>query len=621
MLNVDNEQYIRCVNCWMLHRNNKSILEHWNNGDCMFYCTICGKSFHDSIKDLQPHIEQEHCINQTSINACRFSAHAPAAIATSVAAAAAAAIPTSSVQASKPAPMIKLQLKKELLKELMKAPEPVKKQAPPAPELPPKLVAPKAAKSEILDDNFYCAPCNRKFASRRALTTHHSSIHKKKGPDARAMRPALSTMCTKSINPIALKQLERIKSKSKNQKSTNKNWKLISSNEAVMKTVIRKIPQPKRCPSTTPSQKAAKQSTKPTAKFRIKPNCEPKQIDQLNAKAATEDTEISQDQTVSSTYLSARALALAQLDNDDEAGGNDDDDVDNNDDDLEIKPEPIEEYSNSYIELPTQSSYNNGWVQLPPQSQYDDWNYGGGTTIEMDNGSILDSYLDTSPRLKVKDLNDLQHTPRQLHQQQQQPQPPPQQQRYPVESQGYVPANSMYKDQPVIMTNQNSMSGFQIQNVQSYQVPQQLQPQPQIQLPPQPQVQRLQPMQQQPQPPVLQQPPLPPPNQAQSPMLQPPPLQPIPVQHQNHYQHHQPPPPPPMTSQSQPQHQQPYTNYSYVNTTNLATPAQGLCQPTNLYEMHHMTQAQPIQNTQLINPVYMIPTPPTSTHTVPDYHY
>lgn len=607
MLNVDNEQYIRCVNCWMLHKNNKSILEHWNNGDCLFYCTVCGKSFHDSIKDLQPHIEQEHCINQSSINACRFSAQVPDATASSAAAAAAAAPLASSVHAPKQAPMIKLQLKKELLKELMKAPETVKKpaetvkKAPPA-ELPPKLVASKSTKSEMLNDNFYCTPCNRKFASRRALTSHHSSIHKKKGMDARAMRPALSTMCTKSINPIAVLN-EKIKSKSKNQKSTNKNWKLISSNEAVMKTVIRKIPQPKRCPSTAPQQKQPKQLTKPTVGLKaehVKPNCEPMHlVQQNNDRAAMEETEISQDQTVSSTYLTAQAVA--QPDNDDEDDDNvdgdeddDDDAVGNNDGDLEIKPEPIEEYSNSYIELPTQSSYNNGWVQLPPQ-QYDEWNYREGTAITMDNGSILDSYLDTSPRLKVKDLNDLQHAPRQLQQlqQQHQPQQQPQQQqqqRYPVESQGFVPANSVYKDQPVIMTNQNSMSGFQIQNVQSYQVPQQ--------------------------PPPL------PANQAQSPMLQPPPLQPIPMQHQNHYHHQQ---QPPMQPQSQPpppqQHQQPYTNYPYVNNTNLAAPNQGLCQPTNLYEMHHMTQAQPIQNTQLINPVYMIPTPPTSTHTVPDYHY
>lgn len=581
MLNVDTEQYIRCVNCWMLHKNNKSILEHWNNGDCLFYCTVCGKSFHDSIKDLQPHIEQEHGIQQSSVNACRFSASigAPTPALT--------AAPAVSVQPSKPPQIVKLQLKKELLKELIKMPETSKKAS--TAGIPSKLIAKKSTKTNLLDDNCYCGPCDRKFATRRALSTHHTLIHKKKGLDARAVRPSVSSICTKTINPIAVLG-EKLKSKSKNQnKSTNKKWKLISTNEAVMKTVIRKVPsvsmqkqQQKKIP--------VKQPIVPKS-IHAKTNCESTPLVQQNDTAIEnisaqniEETEISQDQTVSSTYLSARVVA--QLDNDEH------DDVDNDDiGNLDIKPEPMEEYSNNYVDLPIQSY--NGWVHLPPQ-QYDEWNYGDGNAI--DNGNILDSYLDTSPRLKVKDLNDLQH-PRQLSQQQPQPQhqyqQQQQQQRYPVESQGYVPPNSMYKDQPVIMPNQN-MSGFQIQNVQSYQVPQSQPQQP----PPQP-----------PQPPVLQPPP--PPPQPQLTMLQPPPLQPIPVQQHHHHQ-----------QQQQHQHQQQsYTNYSCVNTMNLPSPSQEICQPTNLYEMHHMSQAQPIQSTQLINPIYMIPTPPTSTHTVSDYHY
>lgn len=62
MLTIGNEHFIRCVNCWMLHSGRKSILEHWNHGSCLFYCSVCGKSFHDNIKEIRPHFLNAHGI-------------------------------------------------------------------------------------------------------------------------------------------------------------------------------------------------------------------------------------------------------------------------------------------------------------------------------------------------------------------------------------------------------------------------------------------------------------------------------------------------------------------------------------------------------------------------------
>lgn len=62
MVNLGNEKVIRCLNCWKLYPNSKSILEHWIHGRCLFYCSICGKSFHDNIKLIRDHFPDVHGI-------------------------------------------------------------------------------------------------------------------------------------------------------------------------------------------------------------------------------------------------------------------------------------------------------------------------------------------------------------------------------------------------------------------------------------------------------------------------------------------------------------------------------------------------------------------------------
>lgn len=62
MVNLGSEKCIRCLNCWKLYPNSKSILDHWNNGKCLHYCSICGKSFHHNIKSIRDHFPEEHGI-------------------------------------------------------------------------------------------------------------------------------------------------------------------------------------------------------------------------------------------------------------------------------------------------------------------------------------------------------------------------------------------------------------------------------------------------------------------------------------------------------------------------------------------------------------------------------
>lgn len=62
MVNLGTEKCIRCLNCWKLYPNSKAILEHWVNGKCLFYCSICGESFHDNIKSIREHFPHAHGI-------------------------------------------------------------------------------------------------------------------------------------------------------------------------------------------------------------------------------------------------------------------------------------------------------------------------------------------------------------------------------------------------------------------------------------------------------------------------------------------------------------------------------------------------------------------------------
>lgn len=447
MLNLDDGQYIRCVNCWLLHTNNKSILEHWNNGACLFYCSVCGKSFHDNIKELKPHFENEHGIKFRAMN-----------------------VPPPD-QITKPEPM--------------ENSEPVKKSEP----VKEAVVEMKLNTSELKHlDEYHCEPCNRAFKHRQAYRTHYTLIHKKKQWSLNPSSGGTGGVSQKNIDHIvnSIPSNIEITKSSKNQKTIGKKWKK-RTNEAVMKTVIRKPHKRPLTVTTIGVNSALKQvelMAEPivTMPAELLVQCSTSGIVAADLNAS--DTQVSQDQTISSTYLPAA--------------------ITNHMDDIQIKPEPelepVDELANNYADMPVQSC--NGWVHLPP-AQYDEWNQ-----------NVVDPY-DTSPRLKVKDLTDLQD-PRQ----------------YPVESQPYQ-LNAAYKDQQMITPNQN-MSGLQIQNVQSYQ-----------------------------------------------------------------------------THSVQPQ---PCVDYSCMNNMNsgMSMPNHSVC-TSNLYDMH-ISQAQQLQNTQLINPVFLLP--PNS-----EYHY
>lgn len=60
MVTMPDGKYIRCLNCWKLYVSNTNLVDHWNNGLCMHYCTICGQSFHHNIDDLTAHSIREH---------------------------------------------------------------------------------------------------------------------------------------------------------------------------------------------------------------------------------------------------------------------------------------------------------------------------------------------------------------------------------------------------------------------------------------------------------------------------------------------------------------------------------------------------------------------------------
>ncbi|XP_055324766.1 uncharacterized protein LOC129579123 [Sitodiplosis mosellana] len=509
MLNLDDNQYIRCVNCWKLHTNNKSILDHWNNGACLFYCMICEKSFHDNIKDLKSHFESEHGVKYRTMLLLKRD-------------------PLKNEEpVKKPdSPKQPSMQVNSLMPDLLRKPGPANRK--PVHKKPAAGQEP----NHLLSGEMRCELCNRTFIHRKAYRAHYTLSHKKKQNfDVSANDGAKQDVDKKAINPMAVAS-GATKSSKNQKKNFGKNWKK-RTNEAVMKTVIRKAPK-RHIPVTVSSNKQQPVATRKLV--------EPMTIGETLVQCTTistplkaqnrQDLQVSQDQTVSSTFLPTSAVY--------------------NDTDIQIKPEPeaepMENYPINYPEVPVQSC--NGWVQpqqqeqqqeqqheqqqeqqpplqppplaslssLPPQPQYDAWN----------QNVAVDPYLDTSPRLKVKDLTDLQ-VPNQRH---------------PIESQGYQ-QNVVYKEQPLIMPNQN-MTGLQIQNVQSY---------------------------------------------------QPHPVQPNPIQT--------------------------YVDYSCMNSmgtsmsTSMTMPEQGMC-TSNLYEMH-ISQAQQVQNTQFINPVFLLPT--NSTHAVQDYHY
>lgn len=66
LIMIEEKKCIRCLNCWRIFADNKSILQHWSEGDCDFFCQICGKEFASSPKMLREHIPAAHGISYRS---------------------------------------------------------------------------------------------------------------------------------------------------------------------------------------------------------------------------------------------------------------------------------------------------------------------------------------------------------------------------------------------------------------------------------------------------------------------------------------------------------------------------------------------------------------------------
>ncbi|XP_055851947.1 uncharacterized protein LOC129916164 [Episyrphus balteatus] len=66
LIMVEEKKCIRCLNCWRIFPDNKAILQHWSQGDCDFFCQICGKEFASSPKMLREHIPAAHGISYRS---------------------------------------------------------------------------------------------------------------------------------------------------------------------------------------------------------------------------------------------------------------------------------------------------------------------------------------------------------------------------------------------------------------------------------------------------------------------------------------------------------------------------------------------------------------------------
>lgn len=66
LISVNGRKCIRCLNCWRVFVDNKSILEHWAMGECDFYCHICSKEFAQAPKMLREHVPAAHGISYKS---------------------------------------------------------------------------------------------------------------------------------------------------------------------------------------------------------------------------------------------------------------------------------------------------------------------------------------------------------------------------------------------------------------------------------------------------------------------------------------------------------------------------------------------------------------------------
>uniref|UniRef100_A0A1A9UWW7 ZAD domain-containing protein n=1 Tax=Glossina austeni TaxID=7395 RepID=A0A1A9UWW7_GLOAU len=67
LIEVNSQKSIRCLNCWRIFDNNKAILTHWYQGDCDYYCFLCGKEFPQAPKMLREHVAAAHGISYRSV--------------------------------------------------------------------------------------------------------------------------------------------------------------------------------------------------------------------------------------------------------------------------------------------------------------------------------------------------------------------------------------------------------------------------------------------------------------------------------------------------------------------------------------------------------------------------
>lgn len=64
---IQDKKCIRCLNCWKLFYDNKSILDHWSDSKCEYFCIVCGKEFPTSPRMLREHMPAAHNISFKSV--------------------------------------------------------------------------------------------------------------------------------------------------------------------------------------------------------------------------------------------------------------------------------------------------------------------------------------------------------------------------------------------------------------------------------------------------------------------------------------------------------------------------------------------------------------------------
>lgn len=345
MLKIDQDNFIRCVNCAKLHPNNKSILDHWNNGECVFYCWLCGISFHDEkIKDLDSHFQTEHGIKRLD-----------------------------------PLEVKRVEAKVNKTKEQ------------------PSV------------DNA-CKLCNRIFCNRQALSTHLTMSHERKMSQPKEMsainQERKKIGSRKTVNPVALanKIADAMVQNPGTSTATSSGKKVKRSinkplyNKLVASNVPKKVTQPAK-----PMKKKKPKKSKPIHALGKLPAQVISNLNVTIKRVRTQpETPPKSNPDVSSTTDHPYVTQF-------------------------IKSEPIDDYA----------AINDTEMDISVPDTYENWD------------QRIDSSIDTSPRLKVKNLTDLQ-APSQL---------------FSLDTHSFVQTQPQ-KDQ-LIMSNGN-VSGLQIQNVQSY---------------------------------------------------------------------------------------------------------------------------------------------------------